>query len=224
MTPEELAAAYPFGSRWKNKGGGQCTVTGYSGCFIIVDWDDGPYGVPWSSDGLAQVNWTRIDAPKPEAAKPKGEYKGKYLDLQGVEREMWVVPNPWVLKHEPRYNTPEEGRYNKAAELARTIGTAFTAGEGGWRVRDNLLDAAAVLEVHASKLPVPSHIQAKADAIRQAAAELTALHAKVAELEAILGGIKWQSADRDNMEFAARITYSQMDAIRAMKGTTDGTS
>ena len=29
-----------------------------------------------------------------------------------------------------------------------------------------------------------------------------------------LGGIKWASADRDNMEFAARITYVQMDAIR----------
>ena len=30
-----------------------------------------------------------------------------------------------------------------------------------------------------------------------------------------LEGIKWQSCERDNMEFAARITYSQMDRIRA---------
>jgi glucan biosynthesis protein len=32
-----------------------------------------------------------------------------------------------------------------------------------------------------------------------------------------LAGIKWRSADRDNMEFTATITYSQMDAIRALK-------
>lgn len=41
------------------------------------------------------------------------------------------------------------------------------------------------------------------------------LAAGVAEMRDILAGIKWQSADRDNMEFAARITYVQMDRIRA---------
>ena len=38
---------------------------------------------------------------------------------------------------------------------------------------------------------------------------------RIEQLEAALRGIKWRSADRDNMEFAATITYSQMDAIRA---------
>lgn len=36
-----------------------------------------------------------------------------------------------------------------------------------------------------------------------------------AALVAVLRGIKWKSIDRDNMEFTARITYSQMDAINA---------
>lgn len=35
------------------------------------------------------------------------------------------------------------------------------------------------------------------------------------KLRAALRGIKWRSADKDNMEFSATITYSQMDAIRA---------
>jgi hypothetical protein len=30
-----------------------------------------------------------------------------------------------------------------------------------------------------------------------------------------LAGIRWRSADPDNMEFTARITHSQMDAITA---------
>lgn len=35
----------------------------------------------------------------------------------------------------------------------------------------------------------------------------------------LLSNIKWQSADKDNMEFTARITYSQMDNIRqALEG------
>ena len=38
---------------------------------------------------------------------------------------------------------------------------------------------------------------------------------EIERLRAALEGIKWRSADRDNMEFAAAITYSQMDAIRA---------
>lgn len=35
------------------------------------------------------------------------------------------------------------------------------------------------------------------------------------KLREALAGIKWRSADKDNMEFAATINYSQMDAIRA---------
>ena len=42
--------------------------------------------------------------------------------------------------------------------------------------------------------------------------------ARIEQLEAALRGIKWRSADRDNMEFAATITYLQMDAIRAALG------
>lgn len=37
----------------------------------------------------------------------------------------------------------------------------------------------------------------------------------VGELVEALAGIKWRSDDKDNMEFAARITCFQMDKIRA---------
>lgn len=47
-------------------------------------------------------------------------------------------------------------------------------------------------------------------------AAVAALEAYAAlELLGALDGIRWKSADRDNMEFAATITYVQMDAIRA---------
>jgi hypothetical protein len=39
--------------------------------------------------------------------------------------------------------------------------------------------------------------------------------AEVERLRAALDGIMWVSADKDNMEFAARITCFQMDKIRA---------
>jgi len=39
--------------------------------------------------------------------------------------------------------------------------------------------------------------------------------ARMEALEEALRGIKWKSADRDNMEFAARITCYQKDAIDA---------
>jgi hypothetical protein len=39
--------------------------------------------------------------------------------------------------------------------------------------------------------------------------------ALIAELAKVVSGIKWKSADRDNMEFEARITYVQMDQLRA---------
>lgn len=42
------------------------------------------------------------------------------------------------------------------------------------------------------------------------------LIAEAPALVEALEGIKWKSADKDNMEFAARITYVQMDKIRAV--------
>jgi hypothetical protein len=45
--------------------------------------------------------------------------------------------------------------------------------------------------------------------------KVDAAEAEVARLKLELGGIKWKSADRDNMEFSATITCYQMDAIRA---------
>lgn len=38
--------------------------------------------------------------------------------------------------------------------------------------------------------------------------------ARAEGLMAALESIKWKSADRDNMEFSARITFCQMDGIR----------
>lgn len=46
--------------------------------------------------------------------------------------------------------------------------------------------------------------------------------ARIEKLEAALRGIKWLSADKDNMEFAATITYSQMDVIRAALAAPSG--
>jgi len=41
--------------------------------------------------------------------------------------------------------------------------------------------------------------------------------AALEEVAQVLDGINWRSVDRDNMEFSATITYSQMVAIRALK-------
>ena len=49
------------------------------------------------------------------------------------------------------------------------------------------------------------------------------LIAAAPELLDVLQGIKWKSADRDNMEFSALITYSQMDAIRIAIANATGT-
>ena len=48
------------------------------------------------------------------------------------------------------------------------------------------------------------------------AATVCALAAKLLALLKALAGIHWKSADRDNMEFTARITCWQMDEIRAL--------
>lgn len=62
-------------------------------------------------------------------------------------------------------------------------------------------DAAAIVALHNAFPALIAKIEA--DAMR------------IAALEGALASVKWASADRDNMEFAARITYVQMDAIRA---------
>jgi hypothetical protein len=40
---------------------------------------------------------------------------------------------------------------------------------------------------------------------------------RMEEAARVLNGIQWHSVDKDNMEFRATITYSQMVAIRALK-------
>jgi hypothetical protein len=45
-----------------------------------------------------------------------------------------------------------------------------------------------------------------------------ASEARVTALEKALASIQWKSADRDNMEFTARITCYQMDALLSAKG------
>jgi len=45
-------------------------------------------------------------------------------------------------------------------------------------------------------------------------AALDAAEKRAVWLTMVIEGIQWKSADKDNMEFVARITYSQMDAIR----------
>lgn len=46
----------------------------------------------------------------------------------------------------------------------------------------------------------------------------------VPEAIAALRGVRWRSADRDNMEFVATITYSQMDKLRAILAKLEGRS
>jgi hypothetical protein len=48
--------------------------------------------------------------------------------------------------------------------------------------------------------------------------DLAAARERVTALEKALAGIEWKSADRDNMEFTARITCYQMDALLSAKG------
>jgi hypothetical protein len=63
---------------------------------------------------------------------------------------------------------------------------------------------------------------AQRDAWRANATEFKELcsewEARVTALEKALAGIEWKSADRDNMEFTARITCYQMDALLSAKG------
>ena len=62
-----------------------------------------------------------------------------------------------------------------------------------------------------------SIMNALADLIAASLAEIAAGE----RAKAALASIKWKSADRDNMEFSARITYSQMDKIRTALGGPD---
>lgn len=55
------------------------------------------------------------------------------------------------------------------------------------------------------------------EAMEEAADTIERLQAENARLRTLgegMAGIRWISADKDNMEFAARITYSQMADIR----------
>ena len=54
-----------------------------------------------------------------------------------------------------------------------------------------------------------------AQAITDLSAERDALAAENERLREAFNAVKWRSVDRDNMEFSATITYSQMDALRA---------
>jgi hypothetical protein len=55
-----------------------------------------------------------------------------------------------------------------------------------------------------------------AELMDEAADTLLSLQRDRDALREALAGIRWKSADRDNMEFAATITYSQMDRLRAL--------
>jgi hypothetical protein len=50
---------------------------------------------------------------------------------------------------------------------------------------------------------------------RRCEEEKQAAEVRLEKAREALANIKWSSADKDNMEFTARITYSQMDKIRA---------
>ncbi len=65
MTPEELAAAYPVGSRYRSRLLDLCTVTGHEDGQIIVVWESDGISGPWEPEDLDA--WTRIDAPEPVA-------------------------------------------------------------------------------------------------------------------------------------------------------------
>lgn len=59
------------------------------------------------------------------------------------------------------------------------------------------------------------HNEAHFQELEQAVIELAvAKDADIQELAEILANIKWVSCEKDNMEFTAKITYFQMDAIR----------
>lgn len=55
----------------------------------------------------------------------------------------------------------------------------------------------------------------QADAVAEAATLLQKYAAALDMAERALVSIKWESADRDNMEFKSRITYVRMDEIQA---------
>ena len=49
----------------------------------------------------------------------------------------------------------------------------------------------------------------------RSASEASRLRFQLEEAVGALESLKWKSVDKDNMEFACRITYSQMDKIKA---------
>jgi hypothetical protein len=56
------------------------------------------------------------------------------------------------------------------------------------------------------------------DQVKEQAHFIAEAKARATALEKALAGIEWKSADRDNMEFTARITCYQMDALLSAKG------
>lgn len=74
------------------------------------------------------------------------------------------------------------------------------------RIRDDILD----------RWDDPEEVERRhQQAIRPRPYRKTHPQDTIDALVAALEGISWKSADRDNMEFAARITCYQMDVIRA---------
>jgi hypothetical protein len=46
----------------------------------------------------------------------------------------------------------------------------------------------------------------------------------ISEVVEALKGLRWKSADRDNMEYSATVTYSELDKIRAALAKLEGRS
>jgi chromosome segregation ATPase len=60
--------------------------------------------------------------------------------------------------------------------------------------------------------------------LAEARLQLAEAQEQIAAKDAALRALRWKSIDKDNMEYQATVTYSEMDAIRAAlaKETGDG--
>lgn len=107
-----------------------------------------------------------------------------------------------VRKHLARYRATEPNAHDPMSVTMGFLQADITA---------------AIHEAVAGKDTEIRHAQNNSDNERARA------EAREAVLREALEGIKWKSADMDNMEFTARITYTQMDAIRtALASTQEG--
>lgn len=78
-----------------------------------------------------------------------------------------------------------------------------------------LANGVATMRIGRPEITTKSERRDLQESLDDAANEIERLHAQLDKAKEALREPKWKSAEKDNMEFSARITCWQMDRIRA---------